>query len=345
MTRLLVGGYSGAKGKGTGITVLDGDRVVATVPADSPSWLTRHPRLAVLYAVAETDEGHVHAWALEGGVPAEPLGTGMTGGAEPAHLTVDPTGRFLITANYTGGSLSVHRLGPDGSIGERTDLVQHQVHGEHPRQATAHPHMILAVAHPAAGSGAGSWPTGSPIPPPGAASSGTAELLVTDLGGDAIYRYRLADDGRLTLGGVMVAPKASGPRHVLPVGSRYYVTAELSGQVLVYDASQQLAGAMPASATPGPNQPSELVSDGRYLYVANRGPNTVTVFDIQHDAPRYVGEVATGDWPRHIALNDARLYVANERSHEVMCMAIDPDTGIPAQSVTIEVPSPTHVLP
>ena len=59
MTRLLIGGYSGTKGKGTGISVLDGDRVVATVPADSPSWLARHPRLPVLYAVAETDDGRV----------------------------------------------------------------------------------------------------------------------------------------------------------------------------------------------------------------------------------------------------------------------------------------------
>lgn len=318
MSTILIGGYSGAKGQGTGITVLDGDRIVATVPADSPSWLARHPSLPVLYAVEETDEGQVRAWRLEDGSPAEPLGTGETGGAEPAHLTVDPTGRFLITANYTGGSISVHRLGPDGSIGPRTDLVQHQVHGEHPRQDAAHPHMIQATAD---------------------------GLLVTDLGGDAIYRYRLSPEGKLSLAGVMVAPRGSGPRHVLPVGNRYYVTAELSGQVLVYDGDQQLAGAVAASVAPGPNQPSELVSDGRYLYVANRGPNTVTVFDIQRDPPRYVTEVPTGDWPRHIALDDEKLYVANERSHQVTCMLIDPDSGIPAQSLTIEVPSPTHVLP
>ncbi len=331
MTRLLIGGYSGAKGKGAGISVLDDDRVTATIPADSPSWLARHPSLPVLYAVAETDEGQVRAWRLEDGAPAEPLGTGDTGGAEPAHLTVDPSGRFLVTANYTGGSISVHRLGPDGSIGERTDLVQHQVHGEHPRQDAAHPHMILAVADPAGGSGP-------------SASDGS-RLLVTDLGGDAIYSYRLTGDGRLTQDGVMVAPRGSGPRHVLPVGNRYYVTAELSGQVLVYDAGQQLAGTVPASAKPGPNQPSELVSDGRYLYVANRGPNTVAVFELQPDAPRYLAEVPTGDWPRHIALDEEKLYVANERSHQVSCMVIDPDTGIPAQSLTIEVPSPTHVLP
>ena len=318
MTRLLIGGYSGDKGAGRGITVLEDDHVIATIPADSPSWLTRHPSLPVLYAVAETDEGHVHAWLLEDGVLAQPLGSGETGGAEPAHLTVDPSGRFLITANYTGGSISVHRLGPDGSIRERTDLVQHEVHGEHPRQDAAHPHMVLATED---------------------------GLLVTDLGGDAIYRYRLTPEGKLTLSGVMVTPQGSGPRHVLPVGDRFYVTAELSGQVLIYDAGQQLAGAVPASAAPGANQPSELVSNGRYLYVANRGPNTVAVFDIHAQLPRYVTEVSTGDWPRHIALDGETLYVANERSHEVTRMEIDPATGIPAHRRTIKVPSPTLVLP
>ena len=318
MTRLLIGGYSGAKGAGAGIPVLDGDQVVATIPADSPSWLARHPFLPVLYAVAETDEGRVHAWRLEDDAPAQPLGTAETGGSEPAHLTVDPSGQFLITANYSGGSISVHRLGADGSIGPRTDLVRHEVHGGHPRQDAAHPHMVRAVAD---------------------------AVLVTDLGGDAIYRYRLSQDGTLTPAGAIPTPRGSGPRHLLPAGNRYYVTAELSGQVLVYDADGQLAGTLPASTATGPNQPSELVSDGRYLYVANRGPNTIAVFSLAGDLPEYITEVPAGDWPRHIALDGTTLYVANERSHEVMRMQIDPATGIPALAGTIEVPSPTLVLP
>jgi 6-phosphogluconolactonase (cycloisomerase 2 family) len=318
MTRLLIGGYSGDKGAGRGITVLEGDHVVATIPADSPSWLTRHPSLPVLYAVAETDEGHVHAWRLQDGASAQPLGTGETGGAEPAHLTVDPSGRFLITANYSGGSISVHRLGPDGGIGERTDLVRHERRGRHPRQDAAHPHMVRAVAD---------------------------GLLVTDLGGDAIYRYRLTDEGKLTADGIAHTPPGSGPRHVLPVADHYYVTAELSSEVLVYDRGWRLLGAVPASTSPGANQPSELVSDGHYLYVGNRGPNTVAVFDIGTQPPRYLTEVPTGDWPRHIALDGQTLYVANERSHEVTRMEVDPATGIPAHRRTIKVPSPTLVLP
>jgi len=317
MTSLLVGGYTGDKGSGTGITVIGDDGAISTVPADSPSWIARHPRLPVLYAVAEIDNGRVHAWSLDNGVPAAELGSSETGGAEPAHLSVDSSGKFLITANYSGGNISVHSLNDDGSIGPRTELIQHSRHGEHPRQTQAHPHMVRAV---------------------------DGGVLVVDLGGDAIYRYHLGDDGTLDLEGIISAPAGSGPRHVLPVAGRYYVTAELSAEVLVYDGNGHFAGAVPASNSAGHNQPSELVSNGRYLYVANRGPNTVTVFALDSELPRYITEVPVGDWPRHIGLDGDELYVANERSHQVMVLRIDPATGIPAAERSIDVPSPTVVL-
>jgi 6-phosphogluconolactonase len=316
---VLIGGYSGAKGAGTGITVLNDDQVMAIIPAESPSWIARHPELPVLYAVAETDDGQVRAWELADGVPGRELGSGDTGGAEPAHLTVDVSGRFLITANYSGGNISVHRLGDDGSIGARTELIQHERSGEHPRQEKAHPHMIRVVGE---------------------------DLLVVDLGGDAIYRYRLSADGRLTLTDTVAAPAGTGPRHVLPAGDRFYLTAELSGQVLVYDEGWQLLGAVPASPAAAHNQPSELASNGGYLYVANRGPDTVSVFALDGGAlPRYLTEVPAGTWPRHIALDGDDLYIASERSHEVLRLRIDQSTGIPALVSAVSVPSPTVVLP
>ncbi len=105
-----------------GITVLQDDQVMATIPAESPSWIARHPscRCCTRWPRPMTAGARLGAGRRRAG---RELGAGETGGAEPAHLAVDGSGRFLITANYTGGSISVHRLGPDGSIGERTDLV------------------------------------------------------------------------------------------------------------------------------------------------------------------------------------------------------------------------------
>ena len=99
------------------------------------------------------------------------------------------------------------------------------------------------------------------------------------------------------------------------------------------------------SRTTDHNQPSELVSNGRFLYVGNRGPDSVTVFEINGTLPRYLTEVPVGAWPRHLSLAGDRLYVANERSHSVMVMAINTETGIPTLADTISVPSPTVVLP
>ena len=70
--------------------------------------------------------------------------------------------------------------------------------------------------------------------------------------------------------------------------------------------------------------------DGRFVYVANRGPDTVSVFAWNGESATLIAEVPTGgEWPRHLALIDDHLYVANERSHTVTVFRVDPDTGIP----------------
>jgi 6-phosphogluconolactonase len=315
---MLIGGYTPDKGQGTGIAVVDDLEVTRVVPCPSPSWIARHPDRPVLYAVAEEDEGGVAAWALVHGAPREPLGTGATGGADPCHLTVDRSGRFLVTANYTGGSVSVHRLDARGGIGERTDLRRHERHGDLPRQRGAHPHMVSVHGD---------------------------ELLVTDLGGDAVYRYALSDDGRLTEIAVVAVPPGTGPRHLLAVGDVVYVLGELTAHVLVYDADWRLRGAVPTSVSDAENYPSELAYGDGFLYVANRGPDTVTVFALDGDLPRYVTEVPTGESPRHMALHLGTLWVANERSHEVTVHPIDPATGVPELVARIPTASATCVLP
>jgi 6-phosphogluconolactonase len=307
MSDLLFGCYTPDRGRGTGIAGTSG----TTTPAVSPSFVIRHPRLPVIYAVAETEDGGVAAWSLNDWAP---MGLGGTGGADPCHLTV--SGEFLVTVNYSGGSVAVHALDPDGRIGTRTDLVAHQRHGSGERQSAAHPHMVRAFDD---------------------------GLVVTDLGGDAVYLYHL-DAGKLVCDRIVHTPAGSGPRHSLPVGDRWLVTGELSAAVLVYDTAWNLLGEVAASRSSAENLLSELAASDGYLYVANRGPDTISVFALDGELPVYLTEVPTGRNPRHIALNGDLLHVANQDSDEVITLRIDPATGIPARVGTLAVPSATCVL-
>jgi 6-phosphogluconolactonase len=103
-----------------------------------------------------------------------------------------------------------------------------------------------------------------------------------------------------------------------------------------------------ASTTTAENFPSEITAgrDGRFVYVGNRGPDTISAFAWDGDAATLVAEVPTGGaWPRHIALLGDHLYVANERSHTVTVFRIDAATGVPtAQGEPIGEPSPTCLL-
>jgi 6-phosphogluconolactonase (cycloisomerase 2 family) len=299
------------------IGILDPIGTAASTP--SPSFLARHPRLPVLYAANELPEGTVNAWAVQPDGALRPLGTGLTGGAEPCHLAV--VGDHLVTANYGSGSVSVHRLDADGAIGERTDVV---VHGGQDREA--HAHMVSPVA------GGG--------------------LHVVDLGMDTIYAYTLdGDSGRLVPAGRTSTRPGAGPRHLARDAAGFvYVADELDATITVYKSDGVLLAEHDlALAGISGGHPSEIAvsGDGRFLYLASRGPDIIAVFQLHYGRPVLIREVPTrGAWPRHFAIWDGYMYVANERSHTVVTFRIDPDSGVPEPNRLVwDVPSPTCVLP
>ncbi|MGL4198613.1 MAG: lactonase family protein [Allorhizobium sp.] len=68
---------------------------------------------------------------------------GSSGGREPAHLAVDPSGRFLVVANYGGRRVAVHVLPHDGLVDRPSHVVPHSGASVHPvRQKSAHPHQV-----------------------------------------------------------------------------------------------------------------------------------------------------------------------------------------------------------
>jgi 6-phosphogluconolactonase len=329
-----VGAYTGDKGgEADGIALLRRDpasgeltRLGLAARTPSPSFLCQHPRLPVLYAVNELESaGTISAFTVGAGCELTPLSVQPTGGSDPAHLAVTADGRFLLVANYTSGSVAVHPLDPEGAPGERSDLLDLVGSGPEPdRQSGPHAHMVV--------------PTGD-------------GLLVADLGTDRVWRCRLDHGGRLTLLAPAVTAKpGTGPRHLrLAPDGTLLLIGELSATLGWYrpgaDGSLASAGEVATSTSDGPTFPSEITMgrDGRFVYVANRGPNTVSTFAWDDGRAVLVAEIPSGgEWPRHMTLLGDHLYVANQISHSVTTFRIDPDSGIPTlQGEPTGEPSPT----
>ncbi|MBX6357990.1 MAG: lactonase family protein [Micromonosporaceae bacterium] len=322
---------------GSGITVARQDpatgtlETIQTAEAPAASYLAWHPDGRHLYAVQETQDGAVTGFvAGEDGrltlVNREP-----TGGAQPCDLAVHPAGRHLLVANYGSGSVAVHRLGPDGHLGPLTDLVQHRGSGPRAdRQAGPHAHQVRVT------------PDGE-------------HVFAVDLGVDSVFLYRLdLDTGKLALDGAGQTEPGAGPRHLVFAGSGVvHVACELNSTVASFSyAGGELArlGTIPATVEPPgtANLPSEIAlsPDGRFVYLANRGQDVVTVFAVDGVELRPLADVACGGhWPRHLAIVGQYLYVANQRSHQVTCFRLDVDTGTPRPAgVALEVESPACVL-
>jgi 6-phosphogluconolactonase len=309
-----VGSYTPeAGGKGVGITTFWRDTRTGALaetghlPMVSPSWLTWHPSLPVLYAANETAEGAVTAVSVSESGELRALGSLATGGADPCHLSVTPDGRHLLCANYTGGNLAIFSLDAEGRLGERTDLVAHRGSGPNPdRQEAAHVHMAVVSA------------------------DGTIVSAV-DLGTDEIRSYTLSTAGKLTPLAVSALPPGTGPRQLVrrPGTGYAYVVGELAGTVLTVREEPPGTFAVEdvTSATKSTTVPSlvaHLEIGGDALYVSNRDADCVTVFDFDGPFPRAVADYPVNGWPRHFTVLDGHCYAASQHGNELVHFPLTP---------------------
>ncbi|GLY36095.1 hypothetical protein Amsp01_021190 [Amycolatopsis sp. NBRC 101858] len=324
---VFVGCYTGDAGNGTGITTFSrsatGDLTeVASLPMESPSWLAKHPSLPVLYAANETAAGGVTALALSDAGALSVLGTAETGGAHPCHLAVTPDGRFLLCANYTGGSLAVFSLTADGGLGSRTALVQHTGSGpDADRQEAAHVHMAVP---------------------------GDGIVSAVDLGTDEIRSYTLSSGGSLELLAVSELPPGTGPRQLVrrPGTDLAYVVGELAGTVVTVrepspGAFEVVAVTPSTLSSVTPNLVAHLELAGSRMYVSNRGPDCVTEFALDDAAA--VADQPCGANPRHFALVDGTCYVAAQSADAVTAFTLTASGDAELRSYPTG--SPTFVLP
>uniref|UniRef100_UPI00211DA168 lactonase family protein n=1 Tax=Streptomyces sp. ms115 TaxID=1827928 RepID=UPI00211DA168 len=339
---LLLGTYTSEAGGGTGIGTAAYDTATGAITpgpvitgVDNPSYLALHPSGSTVYAVAEQEAGAVTAVGRAPDGAYEVLGSRPTGGSGTTHLSVHPSGRWLLSANYGSGSVAVHPIAEDGSLGERTDLVTHSSPPPGPGQGGPHAHQIVTA------------PDGG-------------HVLAVDLGTDTVYTYALDESaGTLTEVSRAALAPGSGPRHLAfhPGGRSAYLACELDN-TLVVCAYDPATGAL----TPGPGQstgtgsgtsyPAQPVvtGDGAYVYLANRGPNSLTRYAVEDGgaAVRLLDTVPVGgDWPRQLALSpdSTLLFAANQRSSTVTVFGVGPDGSLTAVGDPFPAPVAVCVLP
>jgi 6-phosphogluconolactonase (cycloisomerase 2 family) len=146
---LVIGGYTAdTDGSGPGLTVAgvrpDGLlEPLAEAGASGPSFVVRHPRLPLLYAVIERPDGGVAVFAEEPEGPRM-LAEHPSGGSYPCHLAVDPEAAWLVIANYGDGTVAAYRLDEDGMPRPEPLLFPNEGHGPHPaRQEGPHAHQAV----------------------------------------------------------------------------------------------------------------------------------------------------------------------------------------------------------
>lgn len=306
-----------------------------------PGFVVIHPNGEHLYATDATGSypgeknQSVSAYRIEESGKLTDLNTQPSGGKGPCHASLDPTGKWLLAANYRGGSCAVFPILGNGGLGESTAVRQHEGRGPNAdRQEAAHTHSFYA-------------------------SPDGRFALTCDLGMDKILTYRL-ENGTLEPHDppfVRTAP-GTGPRHLTfsPDSKFVYACMELNGTVCAYKYSDGTLTEIQTLPTlpddfDGNNTTSEVVTtpDGRFLYVGNRGHESLAIYSIDPENGKLtaLGHKSTrGKHPRNFNIDPTGqfLIAANMHTDNVVVFQIDPESGqLEFTGSEIKVPSPSCV--
>jgi 6-phosphogluconolactonase (cycloisomerase 2 family) len=290
----------------------------------NPSFLILSADQRHLYSV-HGDESYATAFSVDrASGMLQVVNRADTGGRNGVHPAIDPSGRFLVVANYASGNVAVLPIRKDGGLGDATQVValpgqpgRHRI-----EQTSSHPHHV--VFDPS-----GHW------------------LVVPDKGLDRVFIFRFdAASGKLTPAeqGSAVARAGSGPRHAafhprLPVA---WVVNELASSITTYnwDAKRgslravQILPTLPPDYT-GENTAAEIAvsQSGRFVHCSNRGHDSIATFATDKRTGLLVGLMgwtpAQGRTPRYIGFDPSHslLCATNEQSDTIAMFRADGETG------------------
>ncbi|MDJ0614027.1 MAG: lactonase family protein [Rhizobiaceae bacterium] len=347
--------YAPTTGKGIHIATISKDGNVSeagTTPVLNPAVLIPHPDRSLLYGIVETikSNGSVVQFNVGEDNTLTEVGTFEASGKSTCYLALSPERDIAIVINYWDAIIDVVEVDADGKLGEvvqsfkqlcRKDGEWRQVeyredHWEN-RQVGPHAHCAHFW---------GNW------------------VFIPDLGENAVFQYKYnKDEKRLVPDTYIKFEPGSGPRHMAmhPTLDICYVSNELFNTVCVakLDASdpeiskERLIPIQYESTLETRDQVSyvseiKLSPDARFLYVSNRGDNSLAIFKVLEDGKlERIDVVPTGGkFPRHFALTPCgkAVIVANQDSSNLTLFSRDLETGlITATGQTYELPAPNYI--
>lgn len=298
-----------------------------TAGVENPFFLALSPDRKRLYSIhakqfSGKENEHVAAYDIVGrNGELKLLNRQSSEGKASCYLDVDKTGKVVLVANYTSGSVASLPVKADGSLGEPASFFQHAGSSVDPkRQKEPHAHCIVV-------------------------SPDNKYAYSADLGLDQVLCYTL-DPATAKLAPntppFAKSPAGSGPRHLTfhPNGKRIYVINEIANSVTAFDydaatgalTEKQTISTLPADFT-GKSYCADLkiTPDGRYLYGTNRGHDSIAAYRIEDDGRLALVaiEPSLGKGPQNLAItpDGAWLICANMPGKNVAVFQIDKATG------------------
>jgi 6-phosphogluconolactonase len=298
---------------------------------ENPSWVTVDAHASHLYATSEvstwktvTKTGGITAFAIDpttGKITV--IDDQPTKGAIPAHVIVDPSGKFAVVANYVGANWSVLPILPNGGLGSASGVSAVTGHGPNTgRQEAPHPHHTQ-------------------FDPAG------AYVFGADLGTDNVWSWTLnSTTGVLipnaNLDHAQVA-SGSGPRHLSfhPSGKFVYVIDEMVSSITAFSYNAlrgtftwlQTVSTLPPDFT-GTSSTAEIIvhQSGKFVYGSNRGHNSIVGFRIDQTSGKLslIGWTSTqGAIPRGFNVDPSGrlMLVGNQNSDTVVPFRINQSSG------------------
>lgn len=309
----------------------------------NPFYLAVSPNQKILYSIHTKQFGgkepdQVAAFTIADGGELKLLSRQSARGSAACYLDVDATGKTVLVANYTSGSVAALPVNDDGSLGEAASFVQHTGSSVDPaRQKEPHAHCFVI-------------------------SPDNRFALAADLGLDQVLVYRLESaKAKLTANEPPFArtPAGAGPRHLTfhPNGKHVYVINEISNSVTLFDydaksgklTDRQTISTLPKDFT-GKSYCADLkiTPNGKFLYGTNRGHDSIAIYRLAEDGQMTLQNIAPsmGKGPQNLAITlDGNLLVcANMPGNNVVVFRIDRESGnLTAAGAPVAIPSPSCI--